>query len=75
LSGTDVARKILILAREAGFQIEMSDIENKGFLPESCLQGSVEDFYAEMETHESYFSEFAGNGESRENLSLKYIAF
>ncbi|MGI8883785.1 MAG: bifunctional aspartate kinase/homoserine dehydrogenase I [Pyrinomonadaceae bacterium] len=38
LSGTDVARKILILAREAGFQMEMSDIENAGFLPESCLQ-------------------------------------
>ena len=55
LSGTDVARKILILAREAGFKLEMSDIENKGFLPESCLQGSVEDFYNEMETHESYF--------------------
>ena len=58
LSGTDVARKILILAREAGFKLEMSDIENKGFLPESCLNGTVEDFYIEMEKHENYFSEF-----------------
>jgi aspartokinase/homoserine dehydrogenase 1 len=73
LSGTDVARKILILAREAGFQMEMSDIENKGFLPESCLQGSVEDFYAEMEKHESYFRELLENAKSK-NLSLKYIA-
>ena len=73
LSGTDVARKILILAREAGFQMEMSDIENKGFLPESCLQGSVEDFYDEMEKHESYFRELLENAKSK-NLSLKYIA-
>jgi bifunctional aspartokinase / homoserine dehydrogenase 1 len=73
LSGTDVARKILILAREAGFKLEMSDIENAGFLPESCLQGSVEDFYAEMEAHESYFKELLDKAKSN-NLSLKYIA-
>ena len=73
LSGTDVARKILILAREAGFKLEMSDIENKGFLPESCLQGSVEDFYNEMENHEGYFRELLEAAES-ENLTLKYIA-
>ena len=73
LSGMDVARKILILAREAGFPLEMSDIENKGFLPESCLQGSVEDFYNEMETHESYFLELLEKAISND-LSLKYIA-
>jgi aspartokinase/homoserine dehydrogenase 1 len=73
LSGTDVARKILILAREAGFNLEMPDIENKGFLPESCLQGSVEDFYVEMEKHESYFRELLENAKSQD-LSLKYIA-
>ncbi len=73
LSGTDVARKILILAREAGYKLEMSDIENAGFLPESCLQGSVEDFYIEMERHESYFRELLENAR-KQNLSLKYIA-
>ncbi|HQU82606.1 MAG TPA: bifunctional aspartate kinase/homoserine dehydrogenase I [Pyrinomonadaceae bacterium] len=73
LSGTDVARKILILAREAGFKLEMSDIENKGFLPESCLAGTVEDFYAEMEKHEEYFKGLLEKAKS-ENLILKYIA-
>ncbi|MCA1623790.1 MAG: bifunctional aspartate kinase/homoserine dehydrogenase I, partial [Acidobacteria bacterium] len=73
LSGTDVARKILILAREAGFRLEMPDIENKGFLPESCLQGSVEDFYVEMEKHEDYFRELFETAKSRD-LALKYIA-
>ncbi|HMS41718.1 MAG TPA: bifunctional aspartate kinase/homoserine dehydrogenase I, partial [Pyrinomonadaceae bacterium] len=73
LSGTDVARKILILAREAGFKLEMSDIENEGFLPESCLQGSVEDFYNEMEKHENYFRKLLENANNKQ-LSLKYIA-
>jgi aspartokinase/homoserine dehydrogenase 1 len=73
LSGTDVARKILILAREAGFKLDMRDIENKGFLPESCLEGSVEDFYSEMEKHESYFRDLFDTAKSQ-GLSLKYIA-
>ncbi|MCD9186526.1 MAG: bifunctional aspartate kinase/homoserine dehydrogenase I [Pyrinomonadaceae bacterium] len=73
LSGTDVARKILILAREAGHKLEMADIENKGFLPESCLKGSVEDFYAEMEKHEDYFRGLLAEARSK-GLSLKYIA-
>ena len=37
LSGTDVMRKIMILAREAGHAIEMEDISNQVFLPESCM--------------------------------------
>ncbi len=73
LSGTDVARKILILAREAGFKLEMSDIENVGFLPETCLLGNVKDFYAEMEKHESYFREVLENAKNL-GLTLKYIA-
>lgn len=73
LSGTDVARKILILAREAGYKLEMEDIENAGFLPESCTLGSVEDFYAEMEKHESYFRGLLEMAKER-NLILKYIA-
>jgi len=73
LSGTDVARKILILAREAGYKLEMADIENKSFLPDACLEGSVEDFYAEMERHESYFRELLETAQNQ-NLSLKYIA-
>jgi bifunctional aspartokinase / homoserine dehydrogenase 1 len=73
LSGKDVARKILILAREAGYKMEMDEIENKGFLPQSCLMGSVDDFYRELDRHEGHFRKLlddaAGNG-----LKLKYIA-
>lgn len=73
LSGTDVARKILILAREAGFRLEMDDIEKISFLPESCLQGSVEDFYAEMAKHEDHFKAMLDGAKANE-LILKYIA-
>lgn len=73
LSGTDVARKILILARESGYELEMEDIENSSFLPGSCLEGSVDDFYRELERHEAHFRGlFDAAGERGERL--KYIA-
>ncbi|HEX8326235.1 MAG TPA: bifunctional aspartate kinase/homoserine dehydrogenase I [Hymenobacter sp.] len=55
LSGSDVARKILILAREAGQVMEMSDITIEGFLPPACMEGDVEAFYAQMAAHEPHF--------------------
>ena len=55
LSGTDVMRKIMILAREAGHEIEMEDINNRMFLPASCMEGSVADFYSAMEKEEAHF--------------------
>jgi aspartokinase/homoserine dehydrogenase 1 len=73
LSGTDVMRKIMILARESGYQMEMEDISNKSFLPASCMQGTVEDFYRELEVHEEHFlslyREAAGKG-----CKLKFVA-
>ena len=73
LSGTDVARKILILAREAGYRLEMTDIENTSFLPASCLAGTVEDFYTEMEKYEGHFRKLLENAR-KEGKKLKYIA-
>jgi len=73
LSGTDVARKILILAREAGYKLELGDIENLTFLPESCIAGSVEDFYNEMSKYEGHFRSLLDNAKIK-GLQLKYIA-
>ncbi len=73
LNGTDVARKILILAREAGQRMEMDEILNAGFLPGSCLEGSVGDFYAEMERHEPHFHNLLDDA-VEQGLKLKYIA-
>ena len=73
LGGTDVMRKILILAREAGEQMEMEDITNNGFLPASCFEGSVEDFYAEMLRQEAHFKALYDDADSR-NCKLKFVA-
>ena len=73
LSGTDVMRKILILARESGAKLEMDDILCKSFLPESCLNGTVDEFYKEMEKHEEYFYSLVKAAKA-ENCILKFVA-
>ncbi len=45
LSGKDVIRKLVILAREAGYQVEQEDVEKHLFVPETYFQGTVEDFW------------------------------
>ena len=66
-------RKILILAREAGEQLEMEDITNNGFLPEECFKGSVDDFYKAMLKHEDHFKKLYKAAAS-ENRKLKFVA-
>lgn len=73
LSGTDVMRKILILAREAGVQMEMEEITCNGFLPESCVKGSVADFYEAMKKEEAHFKAIFDKAHA-ENCKLKFVA-
>ena len=73
LTGTDVARKILILAREAGYALQFDEIENESFLPEECLQGSVEDFYLKLTEYEDHFKSLL-NAAKKDGKILKYTA-
>jgi aspartokinase/homoserine dehydrogenase 1 len=73
LGGTDVMRKIMILAREAGQKMEMDQITNRYFLPESCFKGSVEDFYEEMANQEAHFKSLFIKA-SDEGAKLKFVA-
>lgn len=73
LSGTDVMRKIMILARESGEQLEMEDISNNTFMPESCMQGSVDDFYKEMANQEAHFKALYQQA-SKDGKKLKFVA-
>ena len=73
LSGKDVMRKIMILARESGEKIEMDDIANNSFMPESCMQGSVENFYTAMEKEEAHFKAIYEEAAAKGN-KLKFVA-
>jgi aspartokinase/homoserine dehydrogenase 1 len=73
LSGTDVMRKILILAREAGVEMEVEEINCNGFLPDSCLQGSVDDFYTAMQKEEAHFKAIYEKAKAA-GCKLKFVA-
>ncbi len=73
LGGTDVMRKIMILAREAGEQLEMEDITNNSFMPPSCMKGDVENFYKEMEKHEDHFRKIYEEAVMKQ-CKLKFVA-
>ena len=73
LSGTDVMRKIMILTRESGEVIEMDDIVNNSFMPASCMQGSVDDFYKAMATEEQHFKQLYEKARA-EGCKLKFVA-
>lgn len=48
LSGTDVIRKLVILAREAGYRIEQSDVEKHLFVPDDFFEGTLENFWQKV---------------------------
>jgi len=73
LSGTDVMRKIMILTREAGEKIEMNDIANNSFMPESCMKGTVDDFYAAMAKEEQHFKSLYEKANAK-GTKLKFVA-
>jgi aspartokinase/homoserine dehydrogenase 1 len=73
LGGTDVMRKIMILARESGEKIEMTDIENNSFMPPSCMQGTVIDFYEAMSKEETHFKKLYEEANAA-GCKLKFVA-
>jgi aspartokinase/homoserine dehydrogenase 1 len=52
LSGADVARKVVILAREMGLSIEFADVAVRSLVPEALKGGSVEEFLAALPAHD-----------------------
>ncbi|KAB1071393.1 bifunctional aspartate kinase/homoserine dehydrogenase I [Tamlana haliotis] len=74
LSGVDVARKILILARESGVEMNLEDIENKSFLSEAGLKSdTVADFYETLIKDEDHYQALYASAKAN-NCQLKYVA-
>jgi aspartokinase/homoserine dehydrogenase 1 len=73
LSGTDVVRKILILAREAGYTIEKEDVTVKMFLPEECFKGDLNDFFEKVKEIDAEFEQKRKELTSK-NLKWRFFA-
>ena len=73
LGGIDFMRKMLILARDAGFPIESSDVKLGNILPESCLKASsVDEFYAELLKADEFFNNLKNEAEKQGKV-IRYI--
>jgi len=74
LSGADVKRKLLILARESGFDVEEAEIEIDGILSDNCLKASnIEEFYTHLIEDNPSYTKQVKEAESK-NSRLRFIA-
>jgi aspartokinase/homoserine dehydrogenase 1 len=73
LGGVDFMRKMLILARNAGFKIEAEDVKLGAIIPEACAKAaSVTDFYQELKNENAYFEQMKNEAASAGKV-LRYI--
>ena len=73
LSGKDVIRKLVILAREAGYQVEQEDVEKQLFVPADYFEGSLEDFWNRLSELDAAFEQ--GRQELEKNgLRWRFVA-
>jgi aspartokinase/homoserine dehydrogenase 1 len=74
LNGMDVARKILILGREAGLPLEMEDINVNNILPQSCIDApTVDAFFEELEKSDGIFKKMSDDAKAN-NQKLCFVA-
>jgi aspartokinase/homoserine dehydrogenase 1 len=74
LNGMDVVRKILILSREVGYEMEISEVENIPFIPETCFnKKTVDEFFEELKKHDDYFEKLRKEAEKK-GEKLRFMA-
>ncbi|MEP6547502.1 MAG: bifunctional aspartate kinase/homoserine dehydrogenase I [Gammaproteobacteria bacterium] len=72
LSGMDVARKLIILAREMGLTLEMADVRVEGLVPKALEKCSVDDFMARLPEFDAKMSAMLSDARSK-NQVLRYV--
>ena len=73
LSGHDVIRKIVILARESGYRVEAADIEQHLFIPASLFEGTLQEFWEELPRQDEHFERERQRLE-REHKCWRFVA-
>lgn len=73
LSGMDVVRKIVILAREAGYVVEQADVEKKLFVPEKLFEGDASDFIGNLRSMDAEF-EHLREVEEAKGCKFRFVA-
>lgn len=74
LNGMDVARKILILSREAGIDLEIDDVRVENLVPENCRgEMDIAKFFTELEAHNDAFEEMKNIAAAKKER-LRYMA-
>ena len=73
LSGKDVIRKLVILAREAGYKLEQSDVEKHLFVPNEFFEGSLDDFWKNVPSLDADFESRRQRLEN-ENKRWRFVA-
>lgn len=74
LSGVDVIRKIVILARESGYDIEQSDVISKSLLPAPLFDDTIEDFFEKLKRIEDPNYERLRKDAADNGCRLRYVA-
>ena len=72
LSGMDVGRKLVILAREMGLDLELNDVRIESLVPESLRKGSVEEFLQHLSKHDQAMTDLLIEARGR-NEVLRYV--
>ncbi|MGL4410898.1 MAG: bifunctional aspartate kinase/homoserine dehydrogenase I [Bacteroidales bacterium] len=73
LSGIDVTRKLVILAREAGYPIEQSQVEKSLFIPEEYFTGSLDSFWSRINLLDDEFEHLRSCCEANKQR-LRFVA-
>lgn len=73
LSGKDVIRKLVILAREAGYAVEQDDVEKHLFIPNEYFEGTLEDFFTNIVNIDAEFEAKRAKAEADEQR-FRFVA-